>query len=80
MAPFVRGLAEPKKLGDPKTNLLEEMRRAGCDPSYARPTLFYIRDGLFCMMANHEYQVAGTDARQVTEASLRVPGQGGHRR
>ena len=71
VAPFVRGLAEPRKLGSPKANLLEEMRRAGCDPSYAQPTLFYIREGLFCLMANHEYGVAGTDAGQLTEASLR---------
>jgi hypothetical protein len=70
VAPFVRGLAEPRNLGSPKANLLEEMRRAGRDPSYAQPTLFYIRQGLFCLMANHEYGVAATDAGQLTEASL----------
>jgi hypothetical protein len=71
MAPFVRGLAEPRQLGDPKTNLLEEMRRAGVDPSYSKPTLFYIRQGLFCLMANHEYEVCGTNADDVTQATLR---------
>jgi hypothetical protein len=71
VAPFVRGLAEPRSLGSPKANLLEEMRRAGVDPSYSKPTMFYIRDGLFCMMANHEYGVCGMNAGEVTEATLR---------
>ncbi len=72
MTPFVRGLAEPAGLPHPKDRLLEEMRRAGVDPSYARPTLFYIREGLFCMMANHEYGIEATDAAAVTEATLRA--------
>jgi hypothetical protein len=71
VAPFVRGLAEPRKLGSPKDNLLAEMRKAGVDPSYSRPTLFYIRQGLFCMMANHEYEVCGMNADEVTAATLR---------
>jgi hypothetical protein len=69
--PFVRGLAEPAGEPDPKTRLLEEMRRAGVDPSYSRPTLFCIRKDLFCLMANHEYGVSGMDAGQLTEATLR---------
>jgi hypothetical protein len=72
VARFVRGLAEPGGEPDPKTRLLEEMRRAGVDPSYARPTLFYIRQGLFCLMANHEYGVNATDAAAITEATLRA--------
>ena len=71
MAPFVRGLAEPRGERNPKGRLLEEMQRAGVEPSYSQPTLFYIRQGLFCMMANHEYGVSATDAAQVTEATLR---------
>ena len=70
VAPFVRGLAEPRGLKNPKGRLLEEMRRAGVDPSYAGPTIFHIAPGLFAMMANHEYGVAGTDAAQVTAATL----------
>ena len=69
---FVRGLAEPQGERDPKARLLEEMQRAGVEPSYARPTLFHIRQGLFCMMANHEYGVAATDAAQITEATIRA--------
>ncbi len=71
VAPFVRGLAEPKGERNPKGRLRAEMERAGVSPSYAQPTLFYIRDGLFCMMANHEYGVAGTNAAQLTEATMR---------
>jgi hypothetical protein len=72
VAPFVRGLAEPRGEPDPKTRLREEMQRAGVEPSYSRPTLFYIREGLFCMMANHEYGIAATDAAGISEATLRA--------
>jgi len=71
LTPFVRGLAEPAGKGSPKKNLLAEMARAGVRPSYTSPTIFYIRDGLFCMMANHEYGVAGTDAADLTAATFR---------
>jgi len=70
--PFVRGLAEPQGEQDPKGRLLDEMRRAGVEPSYAKPTLFYIRQGLFCLMANHEYGIPATDAAQITAATLRA--------
>ena len=72
MTPFVRGLAEARGERHPKDRLLEEMRRAGVDPSYAHPTLFYIREGLFSMMANHEYGIKATDAAAITEATLRA--------
>jgi len=68
---FVRGLCEPAGHGSPKRNLLGEMARAGVRPSYTAPTIFHIRDGLFCMMANHEYGVSGMDAAEVTAATLR---------
>jgi len=71
MTPFVRGLAEAADWSSPKDNLRKAMNEAGVDPSYGKPTLFYIRPGLFCMMANHEYGVAGTNADELTEASLR---------
>ena len=72
MTPFVRGLAEPAGLRNPKGRLLKEMKRAGVEPSYAAPTLFYIRQGLFCLMANHEYGVAGTNAADLTAATIRA--------
>jgi len=71
VARFVRGLAEPLGEMRPKMRLYEEMQRAGVTPSYAQPTLFYIRDGLYCMMANHEYGVSAFSAADITEATLR---------
>ena len=68
--PFIRQLAESNDWGTPKDNLREEMKRAGFEPSYAKPTLFYIRPGLFCLMANHQYCVSGTNADDLTRASL----------
>jgi len=75
VAPFVRGLAEPAGEPAPKARLLAEMQRAGVSPSYTRPTLFFIRDGLFCLMANHEYCVSATDASAITAATIRSRGE-----
>ncbi len=58
--------------GKPKEQLLAEMRRAGCDPSYGQPTLFRIRDDLFAMMANHEYGVSAFDAQAISDATVRA--------
>ncbi len=55
----------------PKLALKKEMEKAGVSPSYAKPTLFHIRDDMFAMMANHEYGVRGINAREVTTATLR---------
>ena len=70
IAPFVRGLAEPKGERNPKGRLKAEMERAGVSPSYAGPTIFCIRDDLYCMMANHQYGVCGFDAADLTRATL----------
>ncbi|MFP4056390.1 MAG: FAD-dependent oxidoreductase [Candidatus Brocadiia bacterium] len=70
VAECVRGLAEPRGERDPKGRLREAMQRGGAEPSYASPTLFYIRDGLFCLMANHQYRVAPTDAADLTRATM----------
>ena len=51
-------------------NFLAEIRRAGIDPSYARPTLFQVRDNLLALMINHEYRVSAIDARDVTRATV----------
>lgn len=56
----------------PKDRLRAEMERGGHSPSYAKPTLFRLRDDLFAMMANHEYGVLGTSAADVTAATLRA--------
>ncbi len=56
----------------PKDRLRAEMERGGQSPSYAKPTLFRLRDDLFALMANHEYEVRGISAREVTQATLRA--------
>ncbi|MBN1347668.1 MAG: FAD-dependent oxidoreductase [Phycisphaerae bacterium] len=71
VAPFVRNLVTSKD-GNPKKRLFDELNKAGVCPSYAQPTLFYIRDDLFCFMANHEYNVSAMDAAQITQATLRA--------
>lgn len=50
---------------------LAEIRRAGIEPSYARPTLFQIRGELLAVMVNHEYGVSATDADAITRATIR---------
>jgi len=54
----------------PKDKLRAAMEAGGHSPSYAKPSLFRVRDDLFILMANHEYGVKGTDAREVTRATL----------
>jgi hypothetical protein len=56
----------------PKRRLELEMERAGTPPSYATPPLMFIREGLYNLVANHEYGVLGTDAAQITTATLRA--------
>ncbi len=70
IAPFIRGVSEPRELGSPKKNFLEELRSAGVDPSYAGPTIFEIRNGLYALMANHQYGVSAINADDVTKATL----------
>lgn len=53
----------------PKEKLLAEMERGGHSPSYRRPTLLWIRDNLFALMANHEYGVSGLSATDLTRAT-----------
>jgi hypothetical protein len=68
-----------------KQLLLAEMDRVGVSPSYSAPTLICVRegsparpdgstqrDGLFILMANHEYGVSALDANQITLATLRA--------
>ncbi|MCK5804583.1 MAG: FAD-dependent oxidoreductase [Lentisphaeria bacterium] len=61
--------------GEPKERLRLEMERGSHSPSYARPSLFPIRDDLFLLMANHEYGVSGIDADQLSEATFRARGE-----
>lgn len=57
---------------EPKLRLKAEMERGGLSPSYGMPTLFWIRDDLFFLMANHEYGGLGTCAQDVSDATIRA--------
>ncbi len=70
IAPFVNHLAETRGLGAGKSNFLKELRSAGIEPSYGGPSVFEIHDGLYAMMANHQYQVSAINADDVTRATL----------
>jgi len=50
----------------------ETLYRFGIETSYGHPTLFQVRDNLLALMINHEYGVDATNARQVTQASMRA--------
>jgi len=54
----------------PKARLFEELCEAGVEPSYGSPTLFPIQEGLFTLMANHEYGVPCDDAQAITQATV----------
>jgi hypothetical protein len=68
--PFVIALDRGKPTA--KQRMLAEMQRAGVEPSYAQPSLFYIRDALYCLMANHEYGVSAFDAGAISQATIRA--------
>jgi len=70
--PYVRGLAEPRGMTNPKGRLREAMIRGGNDPSYAVPVLFYLREGLYCLGANHEFGVSALDAQEISDATIRA--------
>jgi hypothetical protein len=56
----------------PKDRLRAEMEKGGHSPSYAKPSLFRVREDLFALMANHEYGCSGLNAREVTKATLQA--------
>ncbi|MDP0498082.1 MAG: FAD-dependent oxidoreductase [Verrucomicrobiota bacterium JB024] len=53
-----------------KHRLYEYLRAHGIAPSYSAPTLFRIHDDVFALMANHEYGYSGTNAQDLTDATL----------
>lgn len=53
----------------------EEIQRTGLDPSYAKPTLWYLGGSVAAVMMNHEYGVRPFDAAAVTEATIRARGE-----
>ena len=67
---FYNDLDSAQSWAAPKDQLRAAMEVGGHSPSYAKPSLFRVRDDLFILMANHEYGFRGTDARDVTRATL----------
>ena len=55
-----------------KNNLRKVMEEGGHSPSYTKPTLWRIRDDLFCLMANHEYGYNGLSEKDVTRATIQA--------
>ena len=53
-----------------KDTLKAEIERTGHFPSYAKPTLFQVRDNLLLVMMNHQYGVPCFDAAKITEATV----------
>lgn len=60
------------KGGHTKDEFRELMKSAGHDPSYAKPTLWYMGGSVAAVMMNHEYGVRPFDAAAVTEATIRA--------
>ena len=55
-----------------KQAFYDELVASGAEPSYAHPTLFRLHEGLYALMANHEYGVALDDAEAITAATVRA--------
>ena len=53
-----------------KALLLDTLRKAGVEPSYAKPTLFQVHKDVFLLMSNHEYGVPADDAEAITKATI----------
>ena len=69
---FYNDLDSAQAWAAPKDALRVAMEAGGHSPSYAKPSLFRVRDDLFILMANHEYGFKGTSARDVSKATLRA--------
>lgn len=72
--PFVTGRTgdEDYNFAETKARFLAEFRRAGVDPSYAKPTLFHLGNDLYSLMSNHEYGRSAINADDITTATLRA--------
>ena len=53
-----------------KERLRARLAAHGVEPSYARPSLFVVRDGLYALMATHSHGGSGLNADDVTRATL----------
>jgi hypothetical protein len=65
MQPYMSGIGH--KDPEPKLRIKEDLEKAGIEPSYSRPTIFGLPDGLFAFMANHQYGANATDADSMSQ-------------
>ncbi|MCK0146014.1 FAD-dependent oxidoreductase [Arenibacter sp. F26102] len=64
--PFVRKVNDQGS----KMLVLKEMRKAGMEPSINQPGIFPIREDLFMVMFNHEYEKSALNTVDVTNATI----------
>ncbi len=63
---FVRNKPDPGS----KKNVYEALQSVGLNPSIHRPGIFPVRDDLFMIMFNHEYEKKAINTRDVTKATI----------
>lgn len=68
MRPYLHGAPGAKNAAIDA--LQARLAEAGFQPSYAMPLLLPVHDGLYALMANHEYGASGLDADHLTRATL----------
>ncbi|MES2596222.1 MAG: FAD-dependent oxidoreductase [Verrucomicrobiota bacterium] len=75
LAAYIHGSDPSKADGIAKDAFLAEIKRTEHFPSYAKPTLWQVRDNLLLVMMNHQYGVPCFDAAKITEATVQARGE-----
>jgi len=75
MAPYLSGWKDGERSRDGKNRLQSILEEHGLSPSYGRPTMMPIHDGLYMFMANHEYGYSALDADDITAATIHARGE-----
>ncbi len=57
---------------DHRIVLRNELKRIGIIPSYGLPTLYQIQDNIYAFMGNHEFDVQGISASDLTRATVQA--------
>jgi hypothetical protein len=53
-----------------KANMKAALEAGGVSPTYGFPTLFLLCDGLYMLMANHQYKKSGLNADDLSDATV----------
>jgi hypothetical protein len=69
---FGKALPGENSNSDKKERIREAIEKTGHFPSYAKPTLWQVKDNLLFAMLNHEYGIKPFDAAEVTAATVRA--------